>query len=352
MTDHNRNQSNSPATDSAAGSRWLRYIERGFLIAGLVLLAVLLHEIGPTVVFANVRAAGWGIGLVVAQEMVAYLCNTLGWWYAFPAPRPALRFVHLVAVRMAGDAVNYVTPTAALGGEFVRVRLLREHVPATSVVASVTIAKLSQTIGQVTFVVIGMLLLVVTTPLPRGVQHGLVIAAAAMAGFAVLFLIGQRRGLFTPFLRGLQRLGVGQSAGNLAARLRRLDEEIAAFHTSGHEFALSISFFFAGWAWGLVEASLILVFLGVPVTFHLVLAIEVLSSAIDGILFFVPGKVGTQEGGKVLIFTLLGLDAAKGLSFGIMRRIRELTWSAIGLLIFSRLHGEARTAVSPAPLPR
>jgi hypothetical protein len=57
---------------------------------------------------------------------------------------------------------------------------------------------------------------------------------------------------------------------------------------------------------------------------------------IDGILFFVPAKAGTQEGGKMLIFSLLGLDPAKGLSLAIARRIRELTWAGIALLIWRR----------------
>jgi len=67
-----------------------------------------------------------------------------------------------------------------------------------------------------------------------------------------------------------------------------------------------------------------------------VLAIEILSTTIDAILFFVPGKVGTQEGGKVLIFVMLGLDPAQGLTFALMRRIREMVWAGVGLLILSR----------------
>ena len=132
-------------------------------------------------------------------------------------------------------------------------------------------------------------------------------------------------------------------------RLQHLDEEIARVHVNGNgAFALSVASFFVGWCMGVVEIYLILWFLGVPVSVHRALTVEVLSVAIDGMLFFVPFKAGTQEGGKVLIFTLLGLDPAKGLAVGILRRIRELFWAAVGLLILSRQQLTARPELPAA----
>ena len=118
---------------------------------------------------------------------------------------------------------------------------------------------------------------------------------------------------------------------------------IAAFHaTGGWAFACSSVCFFLGWAAGVLEVYLILFFLQVPVTVERALTIEVLSTMLDALLFFMPGTVGTQEGGKVLIFSVLGLDAAKGLSMGILRRIRQLVWAGIGLIIMWRLQAGLR----------
>jgi uncharacterized membrane protein YbhN (UPF0104 family) len=83
--------------------------------------------------------------------------------------------------------------------------------------------------------------------------------------------------------------------------------------------------------------ALMLYFLGIPLSVTRVVVVEVVSSTVDALLFFVPGKIGTQEGSKVLAFTILGLDPAKGMSLAILRRIRELTWAAIGLVLLSRL---------------
>lgn len=82
---------------------------------------------------------------------------------------------------------------------------------------------------------------------------------------------------------------------------------------------------------GAVETFFILRFLRISVPFGRAVGIEVLAVTIEGVLFFVPAKIGVQEGGKVLIFLAAGLSPAKGLAFGLARRIRELAWAAVGL---------------------
>jgi putative membrane protein len=332
----------------------LQIAEWAFLVGGLTLLAFLIRELGPSTVLANLRIVGWGIVLIIGQEGLAYLANTLGWLSAFPSPRPAIPFRQLLAARIAGDAINYVTPTATLGGEFVRTRFLHGQANGTALVASVTVAKLCQTIGQIVFVVIGLTVIVDETPLPPPMRHALMAGLSAFSALVMVLVIAQRRGMFAPLLRLSQRLRLSARAPELTRQLQHLDEEIARIHGNapGAVF-LSVMGFLTGWACGVVEIYLILWFLGVPVGVERALTIEVLSVAIDGMLFFVPAKVGTQEGGKVLIFTILGLDPAKGLALGILRRIRELTWALIGLLILSRQQLAVRPALEPLePLAR
>jgi uncharacterized protein (TIRG00374 family) len=342
----------APGDAPASSGGWS--LERAFLVAGVVLFAVLLYEFGSRAVLEDLSLVGFGIVPIVLQEVLAYACNTLGWRCAFPAAaHRGIGFLRLMGARIAGDAINAVTPTATLGGEVVRIRLLRERISGTAAAASVAIAKLSQTVGQIAYVVGGVtvLLWVFETPLGPSLRRGLAIGVPLMALLVGLVVFGQRRGLFAPLLAALRRLGIRAGGEQLHQRLERLDEEIAAFHLAGSgRFVESSAWFALGWALGLLEAALILYFLRIPVTLERVLAIEVLAIAIDGMLFFVPGKVGTQEGGKVLIFTLLGLDPAQGLAFGILRRIRELAWSGFGLFLLSRMRAGSGAAASGAAL--
>jgi len=329
-------------------TRAVRIAERVLLVAGLVLLGFLIRELGAASVLDNLRLVGWGIVPIVMQELGAFAANTAGWLAAFPKPRPAIPFLQLLAARMSGDAVNYVTPTATLGGEFVRTRFLRGQATGTALVASVAVAKLSQTIGQIAFVILGLGIILDETPLPDPIHYGLLAGLGALSAGAIVLLFVQRRGMFAPALRLAQRWGLSARAPELMRRLQFLDEEIARVHVNGNgAVALSAGCFFVGWCMGVVEIYMILWFLDVPVSVHRALTVEVLSVAIDGMLFFVPFKAGTQEGGKVLIFTLLGLDPAKGLAVGILRRIRELTWAVVGLLLLSRQQLTARAEMEP-----
>jgi len=89
--------------------------------------------------------------------------------------------------------------------------------------------------------------------------------------------------------------------------------------------------FLIGYAWGAFEAYWICHFIGLPVGVGVAFMIETLSVAVDSILFMVPAKIGTQEGGKAAVFAALGLPVASGLAFGVVRHIRELIWAVLGL---------------------
>jgi putative membrane protein len=345
-----------PPPDSTAGpptdvrGRAHRIGEIALLVAGVVLLVGLVRGVGGATLVANLRLVGSGIVVIVAQEILAVLANTLGWRAVFPRSRPVPPFGRLLAARIAGDAVNYVTPTATLGGELVRARLLRDCASRLDLATAIAVAKLSQTVAQVAFIAAGLTLVFAVTPLSSVVRLGLVAGAAALSALAFAVVLAQRRGMFWPLVRLAARFDRHGRLVDFGQRMRRLDEEIARLHRARRRpFLASCAWFFVGWSLGMFEMALMLWLLDVPVTLERVLAIEVLSLAIEAVLFFVPGKLGTQEGGKVLIFTTLGMDAALGLSVGVLRRIRELAWALLGLVIVVRFQLAESIRTRPAP---
>lgn len=328
-------ESVSPPVEVAA--RAVGWLERVLLLAGIALFCVLLYRIGVDSVWANVRLIGWGFVFTIGQECAATFFNTMGWRIAFTPPRPPIPFARLVAARLAGDAINNLTPTATVGGEVVRVRMLADVADTTALWASVAVAKLTQTCSQIGFIVVGLMYVLTHTALPAGIRDGMLIGLALLiTGFAVAVAL-QRHGMFATGIRLAQRVGLPVPA-RVDEQMRQLDAEIIRLYRAPGAFLRSAAWFLAGWLCGVVEVYLILHFLEVGASWQRAVTIETLSIAIDAILFFVPAKAGTQEGGKVLIFTLLGLDPAKGLSLGIARRIRELTWSFTGLALLARRH--------------
>ena len=60
------------------------------------------------------------------------------------------------------------------------------------------------------------------------------------------------------------------------------------------------------------------------------------SSLFANLIFFFPMQLGTREGGLALALRSVGLPAAQGIFIGVVMRIREIVWIAIGLALMSR----------------
>jgi hypothetical protein len=290
-------------------------------LLGLLGLAILVWRADTHAVRVAVLEVGWGIVLVVGQEVVAHLLNTLGWRFAFAREHvAALSFGELLRLRLAGDAINYLTPSATIAGEYARVAMLGDRLGADVRAASVVVAKSAQTLAQAVFIAAGLSLL----------GAGFVIAGPRRS----LALWGLGLGLLLAML-----LIYGSTAARLGpvrAFLRNAARRLAEFlRDHPGRVVLSTFMFVLAYGWGSFEAYWICRFLGIPVPVFTALAIEVLSVTVDGILFMVPAKIGTQEGGKVAVFAALGLPASLGLAFGLVRHVRELSWAGIGMLLYA-----------------
>src|SRR5262245_65190881 len=106
----------------------------------------------------DLRLIGWGLVVILSVESLNVVFNTVGWALAFPKGERTVTARHLLAARLAGDAVNYLTPSATVGGELLRVRLLSPQTPASLRWASVTVAKIGQSAAQAVFIFLGLVL--------------------------------------------------------------------------------------------------------------------------------------------------------------------------------------------------
>ena len=86
----------------------------------------------------------------------------------------------------------------------------------------------------------------------------------------------------------------------------------------------SVSLHLLCWVLGAGETWLIFRLMHAPVALAPALAIDSLVGAIRTASFFVPGAIGTQEGGYVLLCGLFGLSPATALAFSLARRGRDI----------------------------
>src|SRR5215510_6634920 len=297
-----------------------------FLAAGLICLFLLIRSIGLSTLLNNLRQLSWCVLLVITAELIGDVLNTYGWRYLFPATERTVPFSALYGIRLAGAAVNAVTPTAMVGGEGLKALFLKSYLPLSDGLASVISAKLSLMLGQALFVLIGLFAFLHRLILPQAVKATMIAAFLLIVLGSLLFLRVQRNGLFAWLFRLTERFGLPSSTlAGLRAKAATIDDKLINLHiTRTTDFATSVLFHFLAQGLGALQIFLLLFWLAIPVDFFTCIAIESFSLLIDGALFFVPGQVGVQEGGKVLIFTAFGFTASTGLAVGLALRLNQL----------------------------
>ncbi len=104
-----------------------------------------------------------------------------------------------------------------------------------------------------------------------------------------------------------------------------------------------------GWIAGTLEIWAGLWLLGSPVTFLDALMLESLIQAVRGAAFFMPGALGVQEGGLILLGAVVGLTPQVALALSLIKRIRELLLGLPGLLSWQmhQLHGQFARVKDP-----
>jgi putative membrane protein len=312
-----------------------------FLLLGVGLLVVVLTQIDLASVKAYLHEMGWAFPLIFIPYCVVYLCDTFGWKLAF-GPSLAVPYPTLFFTRIAGEAINNITPLAYLGGEPVKAHILtRFHIPMVEGMAASIIAKLLISIAQFLFVILGGILAMSSLAERPDILWPLVVVIIGVGMFLAGLSYGLRAGLFSLLYRLLDRWKLTSSfLERWREHLRQLDETIVRFYQRYPFYLLSsLGIHFVGWVIGAFEVFAIFYAVGLPISFAEALAIEALASVIKGLAFFIPGGLGAQEGGNVLIFALFGFSSSLGFTFSLVRRLRELLWITLGLLVLLRYYG-------------
>ena len=300
------------------------------LALGTATFLYLLWKFEPARVWGHLVAFGWGFAVLLPFQILDHMLNAAGWKLAFPPESSGrVRFRDLVRVRIAGDGVNYLTPSANIAGEFVRPGMIDGGLSSDVRVTSVLVAKVTQTVGQVFFIFSGLGYLLHAKLFDfDGTQA--VLGAIGVGGIFFGLVIGVSLLVMRPPKWFERRF---PAAVESSAPVRALLKSYLLSHPV--RMLGSIAFFMLGYAWGAAEIWIICRFLHVPVGLEMAFSIELFSNMVDSLAFMVPAKIGTQEGGKAVIFKALGLRPELGFTLGIIRHVREICWAGLGLALYA-----------------
>lgn len=301
------------------------------LALALAALVVLVAATDPRAVAVEITRLGWGgLLLFMLPSLVIQLLDVFGWWLCFPRP-PAVSWTRLALIRLAGEAINNTLPVAQVGGEPVKVLLLRRHgVSAEEATASVVVAKLEVALAQFVFVLCG----VAAALLARGpAELALGAAATGALGIAgvVAGIVVLNQGQGRTAARLVERLGLGAAfLARHGEALTRLDAALSGVYGGAGRRVLSISAFLAAWFVETLEVGIFAAVLGLTLGPLEALAIASLVTVVRAAGSFSPASLGVHEGGAALLFKAFGETEALGLAYAIVRRVRDLPWLAVG----------------------
>jgi glycosyltransferase 2 family protein len=318
------------------------------LLAGLLTFGAIVWHVGPKNIYDAAAHLGPVTLLVMLiPSIIMYVVEAYGWKVTLGPLGKDIPFWRVFMIRTAGEVVNTTTPAGYVGGEPLKASLLRKHhVPMEEAFTSVIIAKTTMTIAEVVFILLGISLGVWL--LGGNDSSGQTVAAAILSvGLLALgtaaFVFVQRQGLCAWLLDSLRKIGV--KIKYLEAReekLRSLDRAILGFYRHKRPaFSASTGLFFLGWMAEALEVYVILYFLGGPAMALSAISIGALSVFIKSSTFFIPGSLGTQDGGNLLLLKAFGYSDVTGITFALVRRFRELVWIGVGLLCLAIQRGHS-----------
>ncbi|MCP3723301.1 flippase-like domain-containing protein [Paraburkholderia sp. CNPSo 3272] len=319
------------------------------LSIGTALFIALLAWQGLGSVTGALAAAGWGLVLVAAFHVVPLALDAGAIAVLFGKDERVDQRDALLA-RWTGESVNSLLPAGQIGGPVAMVRQLGQRgMQMRNAAAAITVSTTLQAVAQIVFAVFGIALFsaYAANGAPRDLGVAALIATAVLGGLIALFYVAQRRGLFGRLLRLASKVFGKRDWSALATRADAIDEAVKSLYARRGHVAASFALSLAGWLVGTVEVWLALRFLGHPTGWIDALLLESIGQAIRGAAFAIPGSLGVQEGGYLLLAPLVGLPPEAALALSLAKRAREILLGLPGLLYlhFSERSWQRRRAL-------
>jgi lysylphosphatidylglycerol synthase-like protein len=310
-------------------------------LGGAALFAYAVRRAGVADIIEAIQRVGWGLLLILALAGFRFLIRAECWRWCLPPAvgsgfsRTAFPLTRAFAAFLAGDAVGNVTPLGLLASEPTKVLLTRHHLATGESVASLAVENLVYAASVMAMVGVGLVVLAATADIP-GVWK-----VASMGALVVMVIAGivairamrgtwdARRGArprWRERLASVRNEAVRFSGGH-PERLWRVFALDLAFH------ALAVLEVYVTLQWLLGDRS--------P-TLAQAIVFEALNRVITAAFKFVPFRVGIDEASAGALAPILSVNPAAGVALAVVRKVRNLFWAAIGLVLVATHPAEQR----------
>ncbi|QNT77664.1 lysylphosphatidylglycerol synthase domain-containing protein [Entomobacter blattae] len=254
---------------------------------------------------------------------------------AWQAACPQYGFLNLTGARLVREAAIACLPFSFLGGLIISIRATilmvsksknRPKIGWLEAASANVIDITTEVLGLAFYVVLGVFFLVVLHPglnLAWTGLTGVVVMVIAVTAFVwaqqhSYNLIKQAAHFLGKHIAGPWQNLVVNGVGNFQAHLDQA-------WSNPHQVGKSAFYHAIAWIANTGSTWTAFHFLGVPLGFLDVLAIEAITCAITSILFIVPGSLGIQEAAYISLGAVYGINADLSLSVSLLRRARDIS---------------------------
>jgi len=315
------------------------------LILGTVLFVYLLWQVGVSELWRELSMLGVGLIAIILGEGVAEMIHTVGWRHCLSGPLSSLPWITLFRIRMAGYAINYLTPTAALGGEVTKGVLLAVHHRGPEAASGVLIGKLCFALAHLIFVALGALLVLWRVPLPGPLWIAMLACGALLAAGITAFLLLQKHGNLGVLVRWLAaRMPNNRSLSGFASNLTTVDGTMMRFYRDRPlDLVLAVAWHLVGYSIGIAQTWLFLQLLHQDASWTMAAVVWFVGMWFDLLTFAVPLNLGTLEGTRIVALQAVGYTAVMGMTYGLALRLAQMFWAFFGLVSHAFLASDTGT---------
>jgi hypothetical protein len=329
---------NDVLTQNQSGSRRFAPLGIIFGLLGLLLFAFFVSRAGVGEIISNIQRLGAGFILILVISSTRYIVRALAWTRCVEAPH-RLPFRDAFAARLMGDALGNIIPfVSAAVSEPSKAVFVKDRVPLMVGLSALAIENIFYALSVALFIFTGTATLLLTFSLPKALRYvsiGALVTTLIIVPLAYLVIRRQTRFL-SGALRFLEKRGVAPKLnGKLKPRAQSLEDRVYGFYATSQRsflsiFLLDLCFHLAG----VLEVFITLSFIS-PVAPTLVQAfiLESVNRIINVAFKFIPLRAGVDEGGTGQVSKVLGFARGIGETLAIVRKGRDIFWSAVGLLL-------------------
>jgi hypothetical protein len=317
--------------------------------SGVVLFAYFVKRAGVTEIAEGIKRLGSGFLLILLISGSRHVVRSLAWMLCLEPPH-RLRFRDALRARLMGDAIGNILPLGSLVvAEPAKPALIRDRLPLIEGFSSLLIENVFYSLSVVTFVSAGMLALLLSFSLTKGLRLASVITVAVVAAvIATGILLIRRQVRFisgaATFLhrRGFNRKWIDKG--------RTVEDRLYGFYQRNGSLFLPILLLEACFHLaGVIEIYVSLHFISPqPPTLFTAFILESVNRVITMAFKFVPMRIGFDEAGTGKISRVLQYSEAAGVTLAIVRKGRDLCWAAVGVALLAHRGWSLRAAADEA----